>query len=152
MKKILVIIFTCMLLCGCENKEAYKEQYINYKKQLFSSNMFTNDENLPLKININLKKEKSFINYNIIISDATEDLNEMQVLVVHNQITNEVYPSLGIFNEKGNLKPNDNSKLELNGSFETNKDIEEVVVSFKFVIKYTDSEGIKKIIYYKTTK
>ena len=56
------------------------------------------------------------------------------------------------FNEKGNLKPNDNSKLELNGSFETNKDIEEVVVSFKFVIKYTDSEGIKKIIYYKTTK
>ena len=152
MKKILVIIFTCMLLCVCENKEAYKEQYINYKKQLFSSNMFTNDESLPLKININLKKEKSFINYNIIISDATEDLNEMQVLVVHNQITNEVYPSLGIFNEKGNLKPNDNSKLELNGSFETNKDIEEVVVSFKFVIKYTDSEGIKKIIYYKTTK
>ena len=145
MKKILVIIFTCMFLCGCENKEAYK-------KQLFSSNMFTNDENLPLKININLKKEKSFINYNIILSAAQEDLNEMQVLVVHNQITNEVYPSLGIFNEKGTLRSNDNSKLELNGSFESNQDIEEVVVNFKFVIKYTDNEGRKKIIYYKTTK
>ena len=141
-----------MFLCGCENKEANKEQYINYKKQLFSSNMFTNDENLPLKININLKKEKSFINYNIILSAAQEDLNEMQVLVVHNQITNEVYPSLGIFNEKGTLRSNDNSKLELNGSFESNQDIEEVVVNFKFVIKYTDNEGIKKIIYYKTTK
>lgn len=114
--------------------------------------MFTNEENLPLNIDIELKKEKSFINYSVTFSRAKEDLNDVQILIVHNQITNEVYPSLGIFDEKGKLLANDNSKLKLGGSFEINRDIEEVGVSFKFVIKYIDKEGTKKVIYYKTTK
>lgn len=139
-------------MSGCENKEIFKEQYINYKKQLFSSDMFTNDDNLPFEINIDLKKENGVVKYNVIISDAKEELNDVQVLVVHNQITNEVYPSIGIFDEKRNLFPLDDSKLELVGYFESVKDIEEVVVNFKFVIKYVSKEGDKKVIYYKTTK
>ena len=57
-----------------------------------------------------------------------------------------------VFDEKRNLFPLDDSKLELVGYFESVKDIEEVVVNFKFVIKYVSKEGDKKVIYYKTTK
>ena len=150
--KYIFIILSFLILCGCENKEVYNEQYINYKKQLFKSNEFTSSDKLPFDINITLEKEQDKVKYNILFNNSKNILHNVQILVVHNQVTNDVYPSIGIFDDKGELEENAESKLELVGYFENIKDIEEVVVNFKFVIKYTDNDGNNKIIYYKTTK
>jgi len=150
MKKILFILFIFVLV-GCEDVEQYKEQYINYKKQLSTSSVFTSYEDLPFELDIKLEKNEDLIKYDILIFNPKENLSNIEILVIHDQITSDKYPSIGIFDSMGMLNES-SSTLKLSGYFEDQSELEDIIVNFKFIIKYTDSDNKKQVIYYKTTK
>ena len=79
-------------------------------------------------------------------------MNNMKVLVVHNYFTEDVFPSIGIFDETKNLLTNDKNNISLVGYIETTKDIRKLDLELKVWIQYTDDDGEVKDIYYKTTK
>lgn len=158
MKKLLIFILTMFLTCSCIRDE-YKEQKKLYnnlikKLELININDFSNF--LPFDLNIYLDKLiESEIRYEVVIDHPKEEIKDLNVLVIHNYDTNDPYPSIGIFDDKVNLKPNyTNSNtnfikgIKLIGYIPYN-DLENIDIEFRVYIEYKDGLNNLKEIYYK---
>ena len=80
-------------------------------------------------------------------------MHDIKALVVHNYYTEDVFPSIGVFDEVGELLINNssNSSLVLGDTIQTTTDISKLRLELKILIEYTNDASEKKEIYYKTT-
>ena len=76
---------------------------------------------------------------------------DIEAMVVHNYYDDELFPTLGLFDEKGELLVDSDTTIKLSDTIETNKDLSSIDLELKIYLKYVDENGEKKEIYYKTT-
>ncbi len=136
-----------ILITGCNTDKTSEEYkiYNNYIKEL-KENTESSDIT-TYSINIELKKitdEETM--YVLTLDNAQVDMYDIEVIVIHNQETDDIFPTSGIFEEKIDLtKENEEIKgIQLIGFIDNEiKDI-----GFKAMIKYIDEEGNEKKDYY----
>lgn len=156
MKKAIFLLLI-LFLAGCSNqekapKETDKSEYLDMKSNLLEKKEFTEKEDLNCDITISIdRKDEERVSYKVKISNPKENMNQVKAIVVHNYYTEELFPSIGLLNKTGQLLQNSEKKISLEGTIETEKDIDTLDLELKVLIKYeTDSKKIKEI-YYKTT-
>ena len=66
----------------------------------------------------------------------------------------DLFPSIGLFNEPRDLlvESNESDELVLMDTIQTTKNISKLGLQFKIWLEYTNFNGEKKDIYYKTTE
>ena len=156
MKKILLIVLALLIMTGCENKvENEKNDYLIEKEALSEQKEFSSLEELPCDVTISVDRTSSEeISYRAILDNPKEDMTNVKSLVIHNNFTEDIFPSIGIFDSGENLLvgATDVKGIELVGYIETTKEISDLNLEIKIRIQYTNSSGERKEYYYKTTK
>lgn len=159
MKKFFVIVLCLFLLTAC-NKEETKEKiiYNNYIKTL--NNNFKTTNNIPFDIEIYLDKiSNTEVMYRAIIDNPKTSIKNIEVLIIHNKYTKDIYPSSGIFDEKYSLIPNTIEKsnnivkgIILIGYIPYEGDLGNIDVEFKLYLKYIDDDSNVHEVMYSTKK
>ena len=155
MKKLFFgFLFIIFILCGCENaEEELKNEYLSMKSKLLNVSEFTSLDDIKFDISVSIDRvDVEKISYKVIINNAQEDMNNIQAILVHNYYVEDVFPSVGLFDEELNLKCNTDDEVVLSGDIKTDKDIDNLNLVLKLYIRYVDNNGNEKDIYYKTTK
>lgn len=155
MKKSYILIgLFLIILTGCENEEeSIKNEYIAMKNQTFDEKNYQ-DEELPVEIITTIERiDEEAINYKVTIKNQKENMHNIKAMVVHNYYNEDVFPSIGVFDEPKNLLLNNDeaSELILKDTIQTTKNLSKLDLKLKIWIEYTDDNGEKKDIYYKTT-
>ena len=153
MKKVIIVILIFILITGCKNKEENeKNNYLTMKSNLLERKKYTNLNDLPCDITIDIKrKNKEEISYKVTLDNPKEDMNNIKLITVHNYYTEDAFPSIGFLNEKKDLKTNTNKDITLKGKIETTEDIDNLNLQIKIYLEYKTNDNKTKEIYYKTT-
>lgn len=130
MKKILITSLFFLVMLGCSKTDINKKIYDEYLEELKMVGIAT--ENLPFDVDIEIEKLESEYIFVASIDNAKEDLNDIEVILMHNYETDDVFPTSGIFEEKLNLIPN---KI----------DEEKNIVKGILLIGYIETENIKDL-------
>jgi hypothetical protein len=142
------------ILTGCNNKEEKeKAEYLQMKSNLLEHKKFSNAEgiNCDIIVKIDRSNEEKIV-YNVILSNPKEDMKNIKAIVVHNYYTEDIFPTIGLFNKTSELLKKDSDKtIKLKGTIDTTDDIDKLDLQLKILIKYTNESGQEKDIYYKTT-
>ena len=153
-KRILMVLLLFTLF-GCSNttnKEEDKSEYIAIKSNLLEEKEYMLKEELPLDIEINIDRmDESKVDYSVVFSNPDENLHDIEAMVVHNYYNEDMFPTLGLFNDKGELLKDSDEVIKLKDIINTNKNLGTIGLELKIYIKYIDDDGNKKEIYYKTT-
>lgn len=153
-KNYILICLILILLTGCENQnENIKSEYIAMKNQAFSNKNYFNEQ-IPVEITSTIERsDAESINYKVIIDNPKENMHKIKAIVVHNYYNEDVFPSVGLFDETRELLINDDkeSKLILKDTIKSTKNINDLNLQLKIWIEYINDDGEKKDIYYKTT-
>ena len=97
----------------------------------------------------NLKNE---IRYQVVIDNPSAEITDIRALAIHDKQTDDVFPSVGIFDEKLNLIPNEKpSGVILVGYIPFEGDYEKFTCEMKVLISYKIGEE-KYESYYVTKK
>ena len=80
------------------------------------------------------------IRYQVIIDKPKKDLKNIEAIATHDQQTDDIFPSIGVFDKKEELLKNDKNGIILVGYIPYTKDIEQFECTVKLLIKYTDEE------------
>ena len=152
-----LIIILLFLLTGCKNKEEdEKSEYLTMKSDLLAHEKFNNASDVVCDITFSLDRlDEERVAYSVVLNNPKENMNDIKAIVVHNYYTEEVFPTVGLFNKSVDLLVNsqdskDNS-VKLVGNIETTDDIANLDLELKILIKYKNNSGEVKDIYYKTT-
>ena len=155
MKKVSIIFFLMILiLTGCENKEEEtKNEYISMKSNLLEEEKYTDISNLPIDITVKIDRiDEERVKYKVILNKPKENMKNIKALVVHNYYNEELYSSVGFFDDSRNLLAQDEeSSIELSNTIKTTKNLSKINLELKLWLEYINDEGEKKEIYYKTT-
>lgn len=154
MKKICILLILSLLLSGCENKEETKKnEYLAMKSATFNERNYVSEE-LPVDIVTTIERiNDETINYKTAITNPKENMHDVKVMLVHNYQKEDVYPTIGVFDEPKELllDSNESSELTLTDTINTTENISKLGLELKLLIEYTDDLGEKKDIYYKMT-
>lgn len=147
MKKILILV-SLFLLVGCTNKvEEDKYAYLEYKNNLEEQKDFVSQESLEFNTYFNLVREtEEKVTYSLVIDNPKFNMKNVKALLIHDFITEDVFPSVGIFDEPVTLHKDSNDKIVLEGSIQTIDDISDT--KFKLYLEYVDDDGLENSIYY----
>ena len=147
MKKILIILLLIFFICGCSNVSKEKQEYLNYIDELKS--IKTSSEEYPFNIEVKYDKITSKeVRYQVILDEVKEDITDITMIAYHNKKTEDVYPSIGIFDEKESLlKDKKPSGLILVGYIDYKGEIEDFNITTKVLIKYNIKNKEYKIFY-----
>ena len=156
MKKFLIISITLILcLTGCNKTtkiDQEKEDYLAIKQDLLKNNNFIQEEELPFDLNIYVNRvNDEEISYRAIIDNEKENMHNVKAILVHNYFTDDIFPSIGIFDDGVDLLTNSEEVkgISLVGYINSTKDINNL--EYRVYIEYkNDNDEIKKI-YYKST-
>lgn len=156
MKKSLVLLIVLLLfVTGCGNKdEESKNEYLTIKSDLLDSTKFEKSDNVNCDITVSIDRiNDEEISYKVIIDNPKENMNNIKAMVVHNYYTEDIFPSIGLFDDDESLIVGNEEVrgIELVGYIDTTKDIDELNLELKIWIQYIDDNGEVKDIYYKTT-
>ena len=153
-KTYILLIFSLFLITGCENKEeVIKNEYIAMKNETLDEENYTEDS-IPVDIITTIERiDEEAITYMTTITNPKENMHDVKVLLVHNYYNEDVFPSIGIFDEPQELlvDSEDNFELVLKDTIKTTTNLSKLGLEIKISIEYTDDNGEKKDIYYKTT-
>lgn len=154
-KKQILVLIGLLFITGCENKEeTIKNEYIAMKNQTLDEKNYQNEE-LPVEIITTIERiDEEAINYKVTITNPKENMYNIKAMVVHNYYTEDVFPSIGVFDQTQDLLVNtdDTSELILKDTIKTTKNISKLDLELKIWMEYTNDNGEKKDIYYKTTQ
>ena len=156
MKKFLIISITLIFcLTGCNKTtkiDQEKEDYLAIKQDLLKNNNFIQEEELPFDLNIYVNRvNDEEISYRAIIDNEKENMHNVKAILVHNYFTDDIFPSIGIFDDGVDLLTNSEEVkgISLVGYISSTKDINNL--EYRVYIEYkNDNDEIKKI-YYKST-
>lgn len=158
MKKIFFIscvIMSLALLTGCNNKEENeKSEYLAMKSSLIENKKYTKNEDINCDITVNIDRlNTEEVSYSVTLSNPKEDMRDIDAIVVHNYYTEDIFPTIGLFDKSVDLlKDNgEHEEVKLKGVIETSDDIDNLELELKILIKYTNPDGEEKDIYYKVT-
>ena len=126
--------------------------YEKIKQELLNSNNFTNKDDLPFDLNIYVNRiNDEEISYRAIIDNEKENMHDVKAILIHNYFTNDIFPSIGIFDDGVDLLTNSEEVkgISLVGYISSTKDINNL--EYRVYIEYkTDNDETNKI-YYKST-
>ena len=128
MKKILLVM-SIFLLCSCtSNKNIELKTYNNLVKELREKEETITTE--ELNISVEVEKLEEIYNYRVLIDKPEFNISDVVALVITDE--EELYPSIGIFDDKISLTKESKEKgIKLSG-YTNNKDIK-----FKVYISFT---------------
>ena len=156
MKKVLSFILILFMITGCDKETADQEsksEYLAWKSDLVEQESFSNNEELNCDITVSVDRvDGEVVSYTTVVSNPNEDMNDIKMMVVHNYFTEDIFPTIGVFDEGRNLSVESEEDVTLVGYIDTTKDIKTLGLELKIWIEYTDNNGNIKDIYYKTTK
>lgn len=156
MKKVGLIIVIILILCGCTSKiDENQLVYNSYVEEMKELKEKTTSKEI-VDVEIELEEEKNGeITYRVTIDHPKEEMKNIEAMVYHTEKTEDIYPTIGVFDKKLNLIPGlkkneeDNVKgIVLGGYIKTRKSLEEFHPTFKVMILYNDHENERKKIYY----
>jgi len=135
-KSIIFLLLIIIFLCGCNHVSKEKNIYLDYIKEL--EKVSKSDEDIPFDIEVRYDKLiKSEVRYEVILDNVKENISNISMIAVHNRKTDDVYPSIGIFDKKESLKVNEKpSGLILVGYVDYKGDIKNFKMKTKVLIKY----------------
>ena len=154
MKKLVISITILFILTGCTKDEVTyeKETYLALKEDLITTVEFTGYEDLPCDITLYLNRvNDEELSYLVIIDNPKEDMYNIKAIAIHDYYTEDIFPSIGIFDDSIDLTldSESNNGITLGGYIESMDDIE--ILEARIYLEYTNSNGETNIIYYKTT-
>lgn len=154
MKKIIVVLISILFLTGCTSNNVSKEKdlYLRYVNKL--NNINKTSKNIPFDVEIRYDKILDHeIRYQVIIDNAKEDVHDIVAVAIHNKETNDVFPSIGIFDEKQDLLVNKKpSGIILVGYIDYVGKVEDFKCKIKLLVKYKTNNEKKYTVYYVTKK
>jgi len=145
MKKILVILITLLCLTGCSKDYKIYKTYKNYYQDLLKTDIKSStSENFNVQLVKNELEDDNY-RYDIIIDNPKIEMRDIVALAIvdNGEFDKEnMMPSLGIFDDKYSLIPNDIdlSQLKAKG-LNLSIVLKEEKVQFKLFIEYTNTEG-----------
>ena len=137
-----------MVLVGCTNEvEEEKNVYLTYKSNLQETEDLKSESELGFNTYFDVQKEgEEKINYSLVISDAKVDMYDVKALLIHDFMVDDVFPSVGIFDEPVQLLRNSDDEIVLSGSINSDSDISDI--KFRLYLEYEDSNNLTNAIYY----
>ena len=155
MKKIIILLlFSLSFITGCETKEEItKKEYIAMKNDAFNETNYKKEE-LPFDIVTTINRvDEEEVNYQTKINNPKENMHNIKVLLVHNYYSEDIFPTIGAFDEPKELLLNNNNDNEiiLKDTIKTTTNLSKLNLELKMLIEYANDSGEKKDIYYKTT-
>lgn len=156
MKKIVIVLLYSFVLFGCKSNDMEREKnnYLNLRDELIEKVEFSSLEDINFDLNISIDRiNEEEISYRAIIDNPKENMYNVRALVVHDSITDEIFPSLGIFDEDVDLILGDDKikGISLIGYIKNSNDIEEIDLNIRVYIEYVNENNELVKIYYKTT-
>lgn len=155
MKRILIVFLVLILfLTGCTTNDISKEKdtYLTYIKELRKINKSTKD--IPFNIEVRFDKiTDSEIRYQVVIDEVKEDITDVEAIAIHDKQTDDVFPSIGIFDKKQKLEVNKKpSGIILVGYIDYQGKVEKFKCNLKLLIKYNTNDKKSHTVYYVTKK
>lgn len=151
MKKLLFIIPLFLLLIGCSSKhEDNKFAYIEYKNNLEKQDEFSNGDDLDFNTFFNIDRDGDKVNYSLIINKPNKDMKDIKALLINDYASEDIYPSIGIFDEVKTIYKDSNDSIVLNGTIVSADDISNV--NFKLYLEYINDDNQKEEIYYEVQR
>jgi len=155
-KKIYCLLVVLFMITGC-NKETTdqedKSDYLAWKSNLVEKENFSETEELNCDITVSVDRiDEEMISYTTVVSNPKEDMKSVKMMVVHNYFTEDIFPTIGVFDKGKDLLIDSDNNITLVGYIDTTKDIQKLDLELRIWIEYIDKDGNKKDIYYKTTK
>ena len=152
MKKLMILVLPFVLLStGCTNVvEEQKNYYLTYKSNLTTKEDLNNTNELEFSTNFNLQRTSEKTDYSLVISDPKIDMYDVKALLIHDFMIDDVFPSVGIFDEPVKLLAQSNDKIILNGSINSDKDIENI--KFRLYLEYKDQNDLINAVYYEINR
>ncbi len=155
MKRIyIVLIIIVLLFTGCNNeKEEVKSEYLTMKSKLLKVKEFNSNEDINFDILVSVDRvDEENVSYKMVLSNPMENMHDIKAILIHNYYTEDVFPSIGLFDKVKSMHINSNDSIDLEGVIKTDKSIDNLGLILKLYVKYLDDYGNEKSIYYKTTK
>ncbi len=158
---LLAFISFIIIIVGCSDKETTgdsaknveknKNTYIKYVQKLKKVEESSLD--IPFDINVTYDKlDDEELRYQIVIDNPTKDIKNVKAVAVHNKQTDDVFPSIGIFDETVDLTIESESKgIILVGYIPYEGDLEKFKCEMKVIISY-EIEEKEYTSYYVTKK
>ena len=156
MKKFIFVFCFVIFITGCgkdtEDQEV-KSDYLAWKSDLVEKDTFSDNEELNCDITVSVDRiDSEVISYTTVVSNPKINMNSIKMMVVHNYFTEDVFPTVGIFDESQDLLVGEDNTITLVGYIDTTKDIQNLDLELKIWLEYVDDDGNVEDIYYKTTK
>ena len=158
---LVAFISFVLIIVGCSDKETTgdsaknveknKNTYIKYVQKLKKIEESSSD--IPFDINVTYDKlDDKEARYQVVIDNPTKDIKNIKAVAVHNKQTDDVFPSIGIFDETVDLTLESESKgIILVGYIPYEGTIDELECEMKIIISY-EIEEKEYTSYYVTKK
>ena len=133
-----------------KKEEKEKEKYLNYVKKL--KKVTESSEDLPFTIEVLYDKIENEVRYQVIIDNPKEEIKNITALAIHNMQTDDVFPSVGIFDDKVNLVPGEKpSGVILVGYIPYEGKLKDLEIEMKVLVSYKINDE-EHTSYYLTKK
>lgn len=155
MKKFIILFLVSIIfLTGCEanTSNVQKEAYIKYINEL--KNIKKSSKDIPFDVEVKYDKlTDDEIRYQVILDNVKEDIYDIEALAIHDKETDDVFPSIGIFDDKQNLLKNKKpSGVILVGYIDYQGEVKDFNCKLKVLVKYKTNDKKEHIVYYVTKK
>ena len=111
-----------------------------------------NSDELPLDIMFDVDRiDEENVKLKIIFSNPSENMREIRAMAIHNYYEEELFPTIGVFDEKKELLLDSDNELVLKSNIKTTKNVSKLDLQFNVWFEYKNDSGELKEIFYKTT-
>lgn len=151
MRRYLLLGICLFLLVGCSTKEEdEKYAYLEYKNDLEKQDVYDDEDSLEFNTYFNIARNSEVVDYSIVIDKPLVDMYNVKALLIHDYMNEDVFPSVGIFDDTVNLRKDSDDKIKLSGNIHTDTSTSDV--NFKLYLEYTDSNDMVNKIYYEVKR
>ncbi len=165
MKKLIVVLgFLLIFVAGCSSDvkvlvdntvEEEKNDYVTYKNKLQNVSEFTSEDDIPCDIITSIDRvNEEEVSYRVILDNPKVDMYDVKALIIHDYFTEDIFPSIGIFDDPLDLIIGDEEVkgIQLVGYIKTKDAIENLNLELRIWIEYKNVTGETMTVYYKPTK